>query len=126
MSNGFVQYPAVVNTPHYQVAVSMDDGSPDLLSGMLHPDRAGAEREWARWRSRQRSSPMFDRFEPVIWAFKPVFLLRCGHCADIPGDTLAVYTEWWDLQWAIADHWGWLATSEQDVFCPRHRPSGEY
>lgn len=79
-------YPAVVNVPHYQLVVWTHD-SIDLPSGMLHPDRASAERELVRWRAAHRTSPIFDQLHPEIWTYQPVFLLRCGDCADTPAPT---------------------------------------
>lgn len=65
-------------------------------------------------------------FEHGVWSCQPVFMLRCCECAEIPGKKLAAFTEWWQLQEALAFYPGWAATSEQHVFCPLHHTNEEF
>ncbi|MEU6645493.1 hypothetical protein ABZ863_23475 [Saccharomonospora sp. NPDC046836] len=120
-----VRWPALLAVPHYQVMrwhPVAEDGWPE--SGTLHADRRQADWEIQLARdaiARTGTNPDYYTFDIVV--HDPVFLPRCGQCADLPDDRYQVFAYWDELCDGIRDVPGWQATSEQVVFCPRHLPS---
>ncbi|MEW2508413.1 hypothetical protein AB0878_48940 [Amycolatopsis sp. NPDC047767] len=59
------------------------------------------------------------------WA--PVFFARCVVCGEGcgSGSLLLPFRGWEDLVDDVRYYAGWTTTSEQQVFCPNHRPDKE-
>ncbi|WP_157606546.1 hypothetical protein [Saccharomonospora cyanea] len=116
-----VRYSPVLHTTHYQLVEWHCDHEFQLYRPLFR-SRLEAERR-ARaleWGHRESTS-----WSVVIEAVEPVFLPRCGECAELPDDNPAVYETWEEMCHALGNHFGWVATSEQHVFCPNHRPAWE-
>lgn len=117
-----VHYPAVLSMPHYQVEYEIDDSGFQPYTGLFHRDRAGAERELAEWQRTYGHDPLYYA---LIMSYEPVFLARCGDCAEFPTGTPAIAKHWDEMRHYLAQFPGWVATSERHVLCPYHQPSKE-
>ncbi|EHR52149.1 hypothetical protein SacmaDRAFT_3951 [Saccharomonospora marina XMU15] len=123
----YVQYSAVLHVPHYQVmSWPCEDAPPEPLSRQLHREWWRAERELARYLASVGEAGRARGAGGFLFTHKPVFLPRCGDCADLPEGNPEVYSDWWQMRAALADYPGWVATGDLTVFCPHHRPSWEY
>ncbi|MER7116688.1 hypothetical protein ABT332_19605 [Saccharomonospora azurea] len=119
-----VRYPAVLHTTHYRCIQWYGDDDCEPFP-TLHRSRLAAEKEARATEWAYREGNHNGYLSVVIMPVEPVFLPRCGECAELPDDNPAVYADWWEMCQALDDFLGWVATSEQHVFCPNHRPDRE-
>lgn len=122
-----VAYPTALHSTYYALAIVKDELVPERLTSTLYRRRADAEYAFEQhmwsYLFTQNRRDLASALEIVV--YDTVYLPRCGICADRPVADNVVYTDWWQMREALTEHFGWAATSEQEVFCPCHRPDNE-
>lgn len=116
------RYSAILNVRHYEVVEWFQDINCEPYTGKLHRDYAKIEAELSEWR---RTRGHNENLSVIVMQYDTVVLPRCAECAALPADDPTVYADWWEMREALQNHPGWVATSDERVFCPNHQPARE-